>query len=327
MIEKLKKFYSIFSSHDHVIILIFADPDSMACAMAVKRLLWRKTASVTIGSVNRVDRPDNISMIRLLDIKMLHISKIKPSDYSKCVILDSQPDHNEHYCQFSPDVVIDHHPVNLTSTSITGFTDIRPEYGACATILTEYLRTAKIKPTMKLATGLFHAIKTDTDNFARTTTIEDIRAFQYLYTHANIHLANRIEHAEIRPGFLKYYSLALTNKIIRKHHILSHLGKVNNPDICVLIADFFMKIDTITWSIVSGIYNKKLIVIIRNDGDRKDAGNIAKKAFEKYGSAGGHKSMARAEVPIAELKKSKLINNQKEIAGFIIEHMETVLKK
>ena len=87
----------------------------------------------------------------------------------------------------------------------------------------------------------------------------------------------------------------------RKNKIYVHLGSVVNPDICVLIADFFMRIDSVNWSIVSGIYAKKLIIIFRNDGLRRNAGNVARLSFCSIGSAGGHKSIARSEISVANI--------------------------
>jgi len=63
--EKLRRFFDQFSSNDYVLILINADPDAIACAMAVKRLLWRKVAGITISKINVIKRPDNLAMIRL----------------------------------------------------------------------------------------------------------------------------------------------------------------------------------------------------------------------------------------------------------------------
>jgi nanoRNase/pAp phosphatase (c-di-AMP/oligoRNAs hydrolase) len=71
----------------------------------------------------------------------------------------------------------------------------------------------------------------------------------------------------------------------------------------VLIADFFLKMAESTWSIASGVNGKKLIIIIRNAGFRLDAGKISQKLFGDYGTAGGHKSAARAEIPLSGLKK------------------------
>jgi len=317
--EKLRRFYDQFSSNDYVLILINADPDAIACAMAVKRLLWRKVAGITISNINVIKRPDNLAMIRLLGVNLVHVDEIDENEFTKTVIVDSQPDHNVSFARFRYDVIIDHHP----DTGVDApFLDIRPKYGAASSIMTEYLRSTKIKPSAKLATGLFLGIKTDTNNFERQTLIEDIKAFQFLFKYANIHLARKIEQAELRFAFLKYFKIALQTRRMRKCKAIVHLGTVDNPDVCVLIADFFMRVNSVTWSIISGIYEKKLIVIFRNDGIRENAGTVAHEAFGFIGSAGGHKSMARAEMPVADLKEHTDYKDDKILLRWIISRIE-----
>jgi nanoRNase/pAp phosphatase (c-di-AMP/oligoRNAs hydrolase) len=188
--------------------------------------------------------------------------------------------------------------------------------------MTEYLRSAKIKPSTKLATGLFYAIKTDTDDFKRQTIIEDIRAFQFLFRHANTHLSRKIEQSDLRLDFLKHFKSALQRMQLHKGRVFVHLGSVQNPDICVLIADFFMRVDCINWSIVSGICEKKLIMVFRNDGVRKNAGKVARESFGSIGSAGGHKSMARAEVLLSNLKELVDMKDDKKLLQWIIHKIE-----
>ncbi len=313
--EKLRRFYDQFLGNDHVLIVINADPDAIASAMAVSRLLWRKVLNVTISHINTINRPDNLAMIRLLGVTMVPFEEITVDQFSRIVLVDSQPDHNEHMAELRPDVVIDHHPDSAVKAP---FLDIRPDYGATATSLTEYLRAAKIKPSAKLATGLYHAIKTDTNDFKGQTQIEDVRAFQYLFRHANIHLARKIEKADLRFDLLKYFKIALQNMRRRKGKVYIHLGPVVNPDVCVLIADFFMRVNTVTWSIVSGICDKKLTIIFRNDGIRKNAGKVAKEGFGKLGNAGGHKNMARAEIALNDLKEHVDTRNDKKLLSWII---------
>jgi len=313
--EKIRRFYNQFSGNDHVLIVINADPDAIASAMAVSRLLWRKVLNVTISHINTINRPDNLAMIRLLGVTLVPFEEIEVDQFSRVVIVDSQPDHNELMAELKPDVIIDHHP---ESGAKAPFLDIRPHYGATATILTEYLRAAKIKPSAKLATGLYHGIKTDTNDFKGQTQIEDVRAFQYLFRHANIHLARKIEKADLRFDLLKYFKIALQNMRRRKGKVYIHLGHVVNPDICVLIADFFMRINTVTWSIVSGICDKRLTIIFRNDGIRKNAGKVAKEGFGKFGNAGGHKNMARAEIALNDLKKHVDVRDDNRVLLWII---------
>ena len=322
--EKLRRFYDQFSNDDHVLILINADPDAIASAMAVKRLLWRRVAGVTISNINVIKRPDNITMIRLLGVNLVPVKDIVKESFSRFVMVDSQPEHNELFSRFTIDVIIDHHPETVVHAS---FLDIRSKYGATASIMTEYLRAAKIQPSTRLAAGLFYAIKTDTNNFVRKTTIEDIRAFQFLYRHSNLNIVNKIERSELRLDFLKYFKVALENKRVRKGRLFSHFGPVVNPDVCVIMADFFIKISSVDWSIVSGLYGQNLIVIFRNDGFRKDAGKVAKKSFGELGPAGGHKSAARAEIPLEALKNEIDYENDEKLLKWIINRVEKRAEK
>jgi nanoRNase/pAp phosphatase (c-di-AMP/oligoRNAs hydrolase) len=317
--EKLRRFYDQFSNDDHVLILINADPDAIASAMAVKRLLWRRVAGVTISNINVIKRPDNITMIRLLGVNLVPVKDIAKECFSRFVLVDSQPSHHEIFSSFPIDVIIDHHPETVVHAR---FLDIRSKYGATASIMTEYLRAANIKPSTKLAAGLFYAIKTDTNNFVRQTLIEDVRAFQFLYRHANLNIVNKIERSELRLDFLKYFKVALENKRVRKGRLFTHFGRIVNPDVCVLLADFFIKISSVDWSIVSGLYDRNLIVIFRNDGFRKDAGKVARKSFGELGSAGGHKSAARAEIPLEALKNEIDYENDEKLLKWIINRVE-----
>lgn len=322
--EKLRRFYDRFSGEDRVLIVINADPDAIASAMAAKRLLWRRVGGVTIAHVNIINRPDNIAMIRLLGVPLVYIEEIAPAAFNRWVIVDSQPCHHHAFAPMAFDVIIDHHP---ESDAKAPFKDIRPKYGATATILTEYLRAARIKPSAKLATGLFLAIKTDTRNFERESLIEDVRAFQFLYRHANIHLARKIEQSELRLDFLKYFKHALETMRMRRGRIFVHLGKVVNPDVCVLVADFFMRVNPVKWSVISGIHQEKLILILRNDGLRKNAGRVAKQSFGRFGSAGGHKSMARAEIPLFDLEPLIDPEDDRAMERWVVRQLEKKAEK
>ncbi len=313
--EKIRKFYSCFESDDRVLVMINADPDAIASAMTVKRLLWRKTAKVVICSITTIKRPDNITMVESLGVKILQPDEVSKENFSKFIIVDSQPNHNELFQRFEYNVIIDHHP---TGDASADFIDIRPEYGATSTILIEYLKAAKIKPSTKLATGLFLGIKTDTDGFTRHSIEADVKAFRFVFQYINKHLVYRIQHTEIRPSYLKYFQKAIATKRIINKRAFIHLGQVRSGDICVIIADFFMKVSNTKWSIVSGIYGKKLIIIFRSDGLRTDCGKLASGVFGRLGSGGGHKTMARAEIPLDALENLVDVQNEKKLLSWIV---------
>ena len=318
--DRLPEFFKQFSSSDRVLVVISADPDAIASAMAVSRLLAGRTAGVIIATVNQVNRPDNLAMIRLLKVPLVAFSDVRTEQFAKWVIVDSQPKHNERMAELRPQVIIDHHP---DTGYRAPFTDIRPTYGATATILTEYLRAARIVPAQTLATALYHAIKTDTDDFKRQTLAEDLQAFQYLFRRTNIQLARRITQADLRLDYLKYFKTALQCMHLRKGRVFVHLGAVANPDVCVIIADFFMRIHTVSWSIVSGVCDKKLVVIFRNDGARKNAGRVAQEGFGSFGSAGGHKTMARAEINLIDSKEPGIdFKDPRKVVNWVITRTE-----
>jgi nanoRNase/pAp phosphatase (c-di-AMP/oligoRNAs hydrolase) len=294
--EKLKKLLERVGPDDTVAILINADPDAMSSAMALQRLFWRRVKKTRVFRTNVIKRADNLAMIKLLNVKQQHIRKLDPARINKWAIVDSQPHHQDALSKFRFDIIIDHHPPSVDS--VAGFVDIREEYGATATMMTEYLRTAKIAPSPRLATALFYGIKTDTDNFVRASIPNDIDAFRYLYHYTNIHIVKMIESSELTRKSLASFRTALENLVFFQDKAFIHMGKVTDPDILVILADFFLKLVESTWCIVSGVYGQKLIVIFRHAGFRLDAGKVAEKLFGQWGSAGGHKSAARAEIPL-----------------------------
>jgi nanoRNase/pAp phosphatase (c-di-AMP/oligoRNAs hydrolase) len=259
-------------------------------------------------------------MIRLLKIPLERLHTVDRSSFSKIVLVDGQPDHNEAFADFDYDVIIDHHP-RTTSLGVP-FLDIRPDYGATATMMTEYLRAARTRPSKSLATALLFAIRVDTGNFESGVAEEDIKAFRYLYPYADMNLLRKIETADIGAEDLKYFQRALENKEIIKRKIFSHLGHVHSPDNLVLVADFFMRLHEIDWVVVSGIYRKTLVVIIRNDGFRKDAGTRANSAFAPFGAAGGRRTRARAEIPLANLPKHLVKDDPASLGRFVIRQFK-----
>ncbi|RLC19985.1 MAG: phosphoesterase [Deltaproteobacteria bacterium] len=322
--EKLNRFLSLFNGSSKVLIVINADPDAIASAMAVKRLLWRKVSEVAIAHFNKISRPDNLAMIEYTEPGLVALDDIVKKEFNSFVVVDSQPDHNEHFAQFSYDAIIDHHP--LTCDTAT-YADIRTDYGACSTIMTQYLKSKKIKPSSKLAAALMLGIKTDTSDFTRQSSLKDIKAFQYLYQFADNNIVTKVERAALTQEDLNFLGSAIKQRKVINNRVFFHAGNITKPDELVVVADFFLTLARINWSVISGIYGKKLIIVIRNDGLRKGAGNTAKEAFSMYGSAGGHKTMARAELDLKLIRREIKAVNKKALGDWIISVIDRTAGK
>ncbi|SDU19437.1 DHH family phosphoesterase [Desulfobacula phenolica] len=322
--EKLKRFFNLFTGSSKVLVVINADPDAIASAMVIKRLLWRKVSEVCIAHFNKISRPDNLAMIEYTEPGLMVLDDIQKENFNVFVVVDSQPDHNEQFSGFCFDAIIDHHPISFDEAA---YVDIRPEYGACSTIMTEYLKSKKIKPSARLAAALMLGIKTDTSDFTRQASLKDIRAFQYLYQYADNNIVTKVERAAFTQEDLDFLGRAIRGRKVINNRIFFHAGNVSKPDELVVVADFFLTISKVNWSIISGVYEKKLIIIIRNDGLRKGAGNTVKEAFSMFGSAGGHKTMARAELDLKLIRKKIGSVGRKTLGDWIISVIEKTAGK
>jgi len=297
--ERINYFLKLFNKEDKVLVLIWADPDALACAFALKRILQNRVERIDISNVNEIVRLNNQLMVEVLKIPLVKFSSELLGMYNKFILVDSQPSHREEFKNIKFTAVIDHHP--FTEGWEAEYVDIRPDYGAVSTILFEYLKTLKIKPSVYLATALIYGIKVDTDNFLRSANLHDVIAFQRLYKYMNKYLLNKIEGHHIKRSELKYFKIALDQMKFQKGKIFVYIGKVLNTDILVIIADFLSRVYETSWVFVGGEFKKNLIIIIRCDGYKKDAGKLAKKLFKSIGFAGGHREKARAEIPFSNL--------------------------
>ena len=317
---RLEEFWAVFEKEDTVLVCINADHDSLACAMAIKRLLRYRVKYVSIAHPNEISRLNNVEMVNRLRIPLERLHSVKLSDFTKKVIVDSQPDHLPVFEKIDFDVIIDHHPVNHQWEA--AYVDIRPNYGAASSMLVEYMRAASIKPSVSLATAMFYGIKVDTQDFEKDARLSDAISFRYLFDIANRNLVRKFELTDLRRTELKYFSIALAELKYSKGRYYCHIGKVRSPDVLVIIADFLSHVADIDWVLVSGIHNDKLVVIFRCDGYRKSAGKLASRAFGHLGSAGGHKGAARAEVPLKNLELTEYEINSLTLKRLTMRHMK-----
>jgi nanoRNase/pAp phosphatase (c-di-AMP/oligoRNAs hydrolase) len=297
---QLRTLRSIFHEQEKVLLLLQydPDPDAVASALAMRVLLGRNKVSAPIASFGAVNRPENLAMIRLLEIEVHQVVPGDLADFDRIVLLDVQP---SHFREILPQVhvIIDHHPETERSDAL--FKDIRPHYGATSTILTEYLQADDAKITQRLATALLYGIKTDTLLLEREAVDSDLRAFAYLYPMANHRLIRQMERPQLPREDLNVLSKAFENPLIVDDVIFAHLGPLSREDIVPYIADFCLEVEGIEWAVASGTYDNKLIISARNYGNTRSAGEVLRAAFSGVGKAGGHRSMAKATVPLSAL--------------------------
>lgn len=286
-------------------ILINADPDALASAVALKRLLHKWARSIDIMRINEVTRPDNLAMIRYLRIPAKLWQPDKASSYDAFAMVDSQPAHNPAFANILFNLIIDHHPFTNVEGSLApdAFCDIRPGIGATSSIMTQFLRGLRLRPGPLLATALLYGIRTDTGTFERSGGEEDLQAYQWLSQYADNNLLRRISRSEYLRSWLPFFSRAFRSLVdCRSGGAYAQLNEIKSADLLVSVADFFTKVHGLKWIAVSGILDETVIVIFRGDGSR-DIGRFADACFHDVGSAGGHRSMGRAEFPLSAMPR------------------------
>jgi nanoRNase/pAp phosphatase (c-di-AMP/oligoRNAs hydrolase) len=302
-IKKVERVRSLFGEGQkiHILLQHDPDPDAIGSALALRELLGRNRTTTPIVTFGEVTRPENVAMIRLLDIQ---IDRITPDDLHKdgarLAMVDVQPPYFDKPLG-RVDLVVDHHPKRAAFKA--RYADLRTAYGATSTIFTEYLRAAGMEPSQRLATALLYGIKTDTLFLERGSNLADLSAFNFLYPLANKAMISRIERPALPREDLEAMGRALSRLQIENGVAVIHLGEIHREDVIPQMAEFCLQIEGVDWGVVSGLVNNRVVISVRNVGYVKSAGEIMKRLYDDIGSAGGHRAMAKAVVPLDRFKE------------------------
>ena len=203
-------------------------------------------------------------------------------------------------------MVIDHHPVRPDSR-LAPIADVGGPIGATSTVVVEYLRASKLEVPPAIATALFYGIKADTRDLGRQTTPQDVEAYLWLFPRTDKDAMGQIEHP---PLSLEYFALsrtAIDQAEVHGHAVVLPLGELYAPDMVAEVAERFLYLEGMRWSLAFGTFEGDLYYSVRTTDRRANAGKLIREVIEpRGGSAGGHGSMAGARLPARDLKGAAL---------------------
>ena len=300
--KKVERIRSLFGERKvHILLQHDPDPDAIGSALALRELLGRNRPTTPIVTFGEVTRPENLAMLRLLDIQIDRITYEElHKDGARLAMVDVQPPYFDRSLG-RVDLVVDHHPKRTAFKA--RFADLRTAYGATSTIFTEYLRAAGMEPTQRLATALLYGIKTDTLFLERGSNPADLSAFTFLFPFASKAMIARIERPALPREDLEALGRALSRLQLDNSVAVIHMGEINREDVIPQMAEFCLQIEGVEWGVVSGVVKDRVVISVRNVGYVKSAGEIMKKLYDDIGSAGGHRAMAKAVVPLDRFKE------------------------
>ncbi len=279
------------------------DPDGIACGYALRALLGRKSPTAPLVAFGEVQRPENRAMVEALGIEVRTITPDELDQFDGIALVDVQPTvfgESPPARVLSVDVVIDHHPERTGYDAV--MRDIRPSYGATATILTEYLRAARVEVRPRLGTALLYGIKSDTQLLGRQTSGKDMAGFAFLHAHHSPALLRRIERPALPVDGLRALGRALSDTSVEEGIHMLVMGRVRE-DVIPQVADLGLQAEGAEWSIAAGHVNGDLVFSVRNVGYVRAAGEVVRAVVEGLGVGGGHRSMAKGIIPLKTFRE------------------------
>ena len=284
------------------------DPDSIAAAMALAQIFEEKAGlKSTVGYGGIIGRAENRSLLKVLKLPVVPLSRVVFDEHDLVAICDTQPEMGNHSLpsRYFPDVIFDHHPERPES-KLAAVAEVGGDYGATSTIAVEYLRALGMTPTREVATALFYGIKADTRDLGRETEDVDVQAYLWLFPMVDKEALSQIEHPRLPAAYFHLFHTAIEKAIVYGNAVITDLGDIYSPDMVAEVAERHLFLEGMKWSLAYAIYEETLYFSLRTNDRRMNAGRLIREVVEEMGgTAGGHGQMAGARIPVARMGKAE----------------------
>jgi len=282
------------------------DPDAIASAMGMRDLYRRYfdlRSRIVFGGI--VGRAENRTMLRLLGVEIVPASKVDFGNCDLLTLVDAQPGFGHAPLPEGrmPEVVVDHHPVRESRPPGVLYWDVARPVGATSTLVAQLYLRNHVPLACEVATALMYGIKSDTHDLSEHATDDDREAYQQLFSYADTATLSQIENARVPQSYFSIFGRAIEHAQVYDFACVSHLGRIDNPDMVAEMADFLLRCEDLRWSMVTGIYEQTLHFSLRSTDKVAHAGALARKVVGVMGSAGGHGQMAGGQVPLKDADK------------------------
>jgi len=302
------------------------DPDAISSALALAEIAKSangKTLATRIFYEGNIGHQENRTFVNLLDIKMEHLTAeaLAKCNYLALVDCSGPGANNDIAPQTKINIIIDHHKEGKHIATQSTFVDIRPGVGATASILTQYLQELDVPVDKRVATALLYGIRTDTREFKRNVTPQDLNYAGFLLPLTDADLLDKIMSPSMSQETLDIIGKAIHERRVQSGYLFANVGYVMNRDALPQAADLLITLEGVNTALVYGITDNAIIISARNRDLRLHIGNALSEAFGDMGDAGGHPNMAAATLPLHYFMK---VEDKARLLEIVID---PVLKK
>jgi nanoRNase/pAp phosphatase (c-di-AMP/oligoRNAs hydrolase) len=286
------------------------DPDALASGLALARLLGSSGVSADLIYSGLVTRAENKAMLQLLTPEWVH-KEVLPGleSYSAVALVDTQPDagNNSLPAESIPQVVIDHHhPVRENIVKVP-FVELRPDVGATASLMFQYLELAGVPIDSRLATAIFYGVKTDTRGLSRGDSPIDQAVYFRLLTMIDRRMLALVEQAGLPREYFRGFCDGLQAAVVYGSVVISDLKELHRPDFVGEMADLLIRFENAQAVLCLGSRNGVLYFSLRTMPAKGDAGLLVQSIVPVPGKAGGHGSVAGGQVPLRGMGSERIV--------------------
>lgn len=287
-------------TREHVYIQThnFPDPDAIACAFGMQELLKTKEIASTICYRGRVDRYSTEKMCQYIGIDMMNIEEMSDrlTSCDEVILVDAQKGNSNIMNMAGEEIIcIDHH--SIFEKQEYRFADIRPEVGACASMIAQYFFENEIPIDERVATALTFGIRMDTKSMLRGASKLDMEMMYRLFDQCNHSIINSLENSKLYFDDLLAYSKAIYSIRVYDNISFADTGRNCPEGLIASVSDFMLALVEVNFSIVYSRKEEGIKLSVRSELPELDAGKIARDALIGIGNGGGHAQMAGGFVP------------------------------
>jgi nanoRNase/pAp phosphatase (c-di-AMP/oligoRNAs hydrolase) len=297
------------------------DPDAISSAVALAEIAKHANPTKLTTRIfyeGNIGHQENRTFVNLLDIKMEHLTTdaLAKCTYLAMVDCPGPGSNNDVPPQTKINIVIDHHKEGKHMATQSTFIDIRPGVGATASILTQYLQELDVPVDKRVATALLYGIRTDTKEFKRNVTPQDLSYAGFLLPLTDADLLDKIMSPSMSQETLDVIGTAIGKRKIQSGYLFSNVGFVMNRDALPQAAEILITLEGVNTALVYGITDNAIVISARNRDIRLHIGNALSEAFGEMGDAGGHPNMGAASLPLHYFGK---VDNKAQLLEIVIE--------
>lgn len=274
----------------------FPDHDAIASAFGLWHLLQERGLSAEIAYRGQITRRELKTFITRLDMTVSHAADLSLEGDEGIIVVDGCPG-NKNVSELPGEEigVIDHHTVSKPDN--VPFVDIRAEYGACSTIISEYYHQLGLSITPAVATAFLVGLYTDTGSFTRGVHRADLQLLYECYGDADIQFVSLMVRNKIQYQDLSFYHYMLEHLEKRGHAAYCHFPDGCDQNLLGILSDFLLSIQEIRFALLSANNQSAINFSARNEDPDLHAAAIVQLVIGTEGAGGGHFHMAGGVIP------------------------------